>query len=107
MFNKVEVAQGFWKRFKGLMFQSEIPEGYALVFPRCKSIHTLFMKCDIDVIYVDGDLRVLCVETMLPWQVNHPHPDTVHVIECAAGAAEKNGVCEGDCFFDKCCSTCT
>ena len=39
------------------MFSKEIK--YALLFNKCNSIHTFFMKCNIDVIMCDKDNNIL------------------------------------------------
>ena len=56
----------------GLMFHKPLEQGDALVFrfnaPRPRSVHTLFVRETIDVIWVAGE-RVTRVETMTPWTV--------------------------------------
>ena len=47
----MKVCVTFLDRWKGCMFQSSIGEDY--LFPKCKSIHTFFMKTNIDVIALD------------------------------------------------------
>ena len=39
------------------MFSKEIK--YALLFNKCNSIHTFFMKCNIDVIMCDKDNNII------------------------------------------------
>lgn len=47
----MKICTTFLDRWKGLMFKSEIKDDY--LFPKCKSIHTFFMKISIDVIALD------------------------------------------------------
>lgn len=47
----------FLKRFKGLMGKRNID--YAIYFNKCNSIHTFFMKENIDVIMCDKDNKIL------------------------------------------------
>ena len=54
---KVYILTNVFKRFKGFMFKKNI--NYALCFPRCNSIHTFFMKENIDVYMTDKDNKVL------------------------------------------------
>ena len=49
-FNLV-IAKSFFKKLLGLMFKKEISEN--LVFIHCSSIHTFFMRKNIDVIFFD------------------------------------------------------
>ena len=50
-------CRNFYSRLKGFMFQKEIK--HALLFNHCNSIHTFFMKCNIDVIMCDKQDNVL------------------------------------------------
>ena len=42
----------FFSRLKGFMFEKNIE--HALLFDKCNSIHTFFMKANIDVIMCDS-----------------------------------------------------
>lgn len=50
-------CNSFYKRFKGFMFTKNIDK--ALLFNKCNSIHTFFMKDNIDVIMCDKDNNIL------------------------------------------------
>lgn len=51
------IAKSFFKKLMGLMFKKEIDEN--LVFIHCSSIHTFFMRKDIDVIFFDKNKNFL------------------------------------------------
>ena len=53
--NSIEVIEcrSFFSRFKGFMLKKNIKN--ALLFNRCNSIHTFFMRENIDVIMCDQD----------------------------------------------------
>ena len=51
----------FFNKLKGLMFKKE-PIKDAYLFKRCRSIHTFFMKQNIDVIITDKDYKILLVK---------------------------------------------
>lgn len=58
--NKIEIQKytSFYKRLKGFMFQKRrITSG--IVFPRCNSIHTLFMQQNIDVIMTNRQNKII------------------------------------------------
>ena len=55
-FNLV-IAKSFFKKFMGLMFKKEINEN--LIFIHCSSIHTFFMRNNIDVLFFDKDKNFL------------------------------------------------
>ena len=50
-------CKDFFSRLKGFMFTKNIDK--ALLFDRCNSIHTFFMKENIDVIMCDRDNKIL------------------------------------------------
>ncbi len=50
-------CKSFFSRLKGFMFAKEIKS--ALLFNRCNSIHTFFMKTNIDVIMCNKENKIL------------------------------------------------
>ena len=50
-------CKSFYTRLKGFMFVKKID--HALLFNNCNSIHTFFMKSNIDVIMCDKDNNIL------------------------------------------------
>lgn len=81
VFEKVRIANGFFSRFKGLMFEEDLNEGEGLLLKKCKAIHTLFMNFDIDVAYLDINYVVLGKETLKPWRIGKSIPGVKHVFE--------------------------
>ena len=59
----IEIADTFKKRLFGLMGKKNIKTG--LYFPNTSSIHTFFMKEDIDVIMIDKENKVVYFEKNL------------------------------------------
>lgn len=61
VYNEKEIelvnCNSFFKRFLGFMGKKNI--NYALMFDRCNSIHTFFMKESIDVIFCDKNNKIL------------------------------------------------
>ena len=53
----LEECASFGSRLKGFMFSNKIDR--ALLFNRCRSIHTFFMKKNIDVIMCDNNNKIL------------------------------------------------
>ena len=50
-------CDSFFSRLKGFMFKKNI--NHALLFDKCNSIHTFFMKSNIDVIMCDKDNNIV------------------------------------------------
>ncbi|MZQ76185.1 MAG: DUF192 domain-containing protein [Peptoclostridium sp.] len=82
LFSRARLAKSFFKRLRGLMGIRGLSEGECLVITPCSSIHTFFMKFDIDVAFVDKDLRVLkIVEDLRPGKLVMPVKGAYSVIE--------------------------
>lgn len=54
---KIIECNTFYSRLIGFMFKKKIE--HALLFNRCNSIHTFFMKSNIDVIMCDKDNKII------------------------------------------------
>ncbi len=54
---ELKECKSFYHRLKGFMFTKDIKG--ALLFNKCNSIHTFFMKNNIDVIMCDNDNKIL------------------------------------------------
>jgi uncharacterized membrane protein (UPF0127 family) len=79
--DEVYVADSFIKRFLGYMFQRK-PNRQAIVFIRCNSIHTFFMRFNIDVIFINDYMEVVkVVKCVRPWKVIMPVKGATAVIE--------------------------
>ena len=50
-------CKSFFSRFKGFMLKKNI--NHALLFNNCNSIHTFFMKTNIDVIMCDKENNII------------------------------------------------
>ncbi len=97
---RVELADTFFKRFRGLMLVSNV--NYALVFvlpveSRANaSIHMFFMLSDIDVIWLDSTRRVVDFKTARKWRVYSPQRPAKYIIEGPVGLIRTLEVGAGD-----------
>ena len=60
------VADRPWTRMRGLLGRTGLPEGEGMLFPRTGSVHTMFMRFPIDVVFLDRELTVLSVKPGVP-----------------------------------------
>ncbi len=90
----VDVADTRNGRAKGLLGRDGI-EG-ALAIPHCRWVHTIGMRFDIDVAYVDAAGVVIKIDCMRRYRVGLPVPKAHMVIEARAGAFERWGLRVGD-----------
>jgi uncharacterized membrane protein (UPF0127 family) len=90
-------AESFWARLVGLMGRSSLEEGEGLLLAPCASVQTLFMRFPIDVIFVDGDARVVKVAPALrPFRLALGGRGAREALEVAAGAAARSDTAVGD-----------
>jgi len=87
-FSPVSIADSFLTRFRGLMFRKGLGPSEGLLLKNCSSIHCMFMRFTIDVVYLSGDYCVVAVETVKPWRVGGIHRHVKQVLEVPEGAAK-------------------
>ncbi|MBI4998200.1 MAG: DUF192 domain-containing protein [Rhodocyclales bacterium] len=95
---RIETATGFRQRLLGLMFKRPPAErGRALLLPRCRSIHTCFMRYALDIAWLDAEGRIVgCATGLAPWRMGFGPPGTRHTLELAAGTLAALGLAVGD-----------
>ena len=54
----VKVADSFFSRLLGLMGKKEMKDNQALLITKCNSIHTFFMRFNMDAVFVDKNMVV-------------------------------------------------
>lgn len=73
-------AKNFWTRFKGFMLKKEAD--YALLFKNCKSVHTFFIRFDLDIIYLDKENKVIkIIKQLKPFRVAMCVKNAVSILE--------------------------
>ncbi len=93
----VRVADGVWSRFWGLMGKRSLPVGDALLITPCSSVHTFFMRFDMDAIFLDrNNVVVKVVPAMKPFRAALGGKGAHSVLEMAAGGAASANVEVGD-----------
>ena len=86
-----------FRRMRGLLGRSGLEADQGMLFRPAGSIHTLFMRFPLDVVFCDRELRVIGVEPDLrPWRMAGRRGTKV-VVELAVGAAA--GLEPGDRLF--------
>jgi uncharacterized protein len=75
-------------RRKGLAALDELPRELALYFPRCRQIHTVTMRFNLDLIWLDKRGNVVRVDRDVPpWRLK-TCLRARHVVEANAGTAD-------------------
>ncbi|MFC3015518.1 DUF192 domain-containing protein [Virgibacillus litoralis] len=89
----VQTAYSFWKRLKGLMFVKSLPDNFALHIAPCSSIHTFFMKCRIDILYLSQENEIVGMEEDLaPGKIGKRFSNVQSVLELPAGNIKTSAV---------------
>ena len=92
----VEVAVTRRARRKGLLGRDGFGSSSALILAPCAAIHTMFMRFDIDAVFVDDDGRaVKVVRKLVPWRIAGD-PTAHAVVEMPAGSLDAMDVAIGD-----------
>ena len=82
---KIIYADTFFKRFKGLMGTKDFSD--CLVFANLtdSSIHTMFMRFEIDVYFIDENKIIYDKVTLKPWRFHRPEKQAKYILETKKG----------------------
>jgi uncharacterized protein len=90
------VAATPFTRMRGLLGKSSLPSGQGILLRPASSVHTFFMRFPIDVVFLDGDLRVVEIAADLrPWRAAGKRGARA-VLELPAGECARRGLALGD-----------
>jgi uncharacterized protein len=76
---------------RGLRGRGSIEPGHAMLFERCRSVHTFGMRFPILVASLDASYRVVARRHMRPRRLLLPRPGVRHVLECREDADARVG----------------
>ncbi|RLA63237.1 MAG: DUF192 domain-containing protein [Epsilonproteobacteria bacterium] len=97
----IKLADSTFSRVKGLMFDEKI-EGDGLLIRPCNSIHTFFMKFNIDVLFLNKSLKVVkIIRNMPPWRMSKIYWSAWQVLEFSGGSLNDE-IVEGDYIEEVC-----
>ncbi len=91
------IADTFLSRMIGLLSRKSLSADEALVITRCNSIHMLFMRFSIDVIFIDKhDCVVGLVEHIKPFRLSPIFFQSQYAIEVSEGVIRQTKTAIGD-----------
>lgn len=78
---KIMTADNFFNRFKGLMLKKDID--FAMLFSNLKdsSVHTHFMRFDLDIYFLDENMTLFEKATLAPWKFHRPKKPATYILE--------------------------
>lgn len=92
-FDKINIkeAKSFKDRFLGLMFKKNI--NYGLLFKNCRSIHTFFMREEIDIIATDKNDKIIkTYKNVKPWRILIAPSKTKNIYELPKNTIKKQKI---------------
>lgn len=93
---RVRVADTWVRRLRGALFRRTLPSDEGCVLRPSFSIHTMFMRFPIDVVFLDQDLSVLKISAgVRPFHAASCR-GAREVVELRAGECERRGLDVGD-----------
>ena len=93
---RVELADSMWKRMRGLLGRAGMAADEGMRFEPASSLHMLFMRFAIDVVYVDRNERVVkLVRNFRPWRFSWARGART-AYELPVGSIDRSGVAVGD-----------
>lgn len=94
---RVRLAKTHWRKLLGLMFDTSLAADEALYIEKCNAIHCCFMKIEIDVVFLDANLRILhLIPRMKPWRFSKVVRGGTSVLECYPGTIARYGLQVGE-----------
>ena len=84
---EIKFCNSFFDRLKGFMFTKNINK--CLCFPKCNSIHTIFMLKPIDVIMTDKNYKILYIfRNVKPYRIILPKKNVYYTFEFPINTVE-------------------
>ena len=95
--DRIELADGVWSRFIGLIGRRQLPDGGGLLIVPSNGVHTLGMLFAIDVVFLDRGGRILEVRHQLaPFRITHLNWGAYSVLELPPGILKRAQTDLGD-----------
>jgi uncharacterized membrane protein (UPF0127 family) len=91
------VADNFFTRFRGLLWQDPLKPGEGLLITPCNQIHMMGMKYAIDVIFMDKEWRVVATVIGIgPYRMSKMYTKAHCCLELPTGAIAESKTEVGD-----------
>lgn len=93
----VLIAENFFQRAIGLLLHAGLGQKQGMLITPCASVHTMWMRFSIDVIFLDGNGKILRIsENLAPFRFAFAPKGTKAVVELAAHNANHLGLALDD-----------
>lgn len=86
----IRVANSFFKKLRGYMFQKKPSQSEIMIFNACNSVHTFNMKFKLDILFLDEHNKVVKKASGVPrGRFIAPVKEATRVIEAPEGLFAK------------------
>ncbi len=93
LFDSVKTADNFFIKAFGLIFRKEPKPGEGLLFYKCDSVQTFWMRFAVDVIFLDKNNKILALFTGLgPFRITPFIKGADKVLELRKGSIKNSGL---------------
>lgn len=80
------IAETLVDRLIGLMFREKIVGAEGLLLNPCRSIHTFFMRYDLDIVFLSRDNKIIkIIRNLKPWRMTWIYFRANKTLELPAG----------------------
>ncbi len=84
--NNILIAENFIDRLIGLMFKDKLVGSDGLMIDPCRSIHTCFMRYNLDVVFISRNNSVVkIIRDLKPWRMTWIYWRATKTLELPAG----------------------
>lgn len=95
--DRIEVADRFWKRLRGLLGRRAPRDGEGLLIRPSRGVHMYGMRYPLDVLLLDDAGRIVAsYRELRPGKRTRLHADATQALELRAGTLEKSSTRTGD-----------
>ena len=96
IWDKVNMANNIFSRFRGLMGKHELLTGEGLIVTPCNQVHTFFMRLPLDVLFITKEMQVVRIVTLNQGKIGPFVKEAHFVLEVAAGSSDNFKIFKGD-----------
>ena len=94
---RVDLADSWWGRLRGLIGRAELDPGEGLLLAPCKAVHMYGVGFPIDVAFLDpGGVVVALYRDLAPGARSRWHGESRYALELPSGALASSGTEVGD-----------
>lgn len=95
--DRIEIAETYCTRLKGLLGKKHLDIGEGLIIRPCNNIHMLFMNISLDIVFMSRSGEVVyLIKGIKPWRISPIVRNAYEVLELPVGIIEVAEIEIGD-----------